>query len=77
MQSIRLEVSNKVYKHLMWFLSRFSEKEIRVIKEDKSFLSVQEYMQNELLSVNEGTAEYIEIDQLEDALEKTIRKHEA
>ncbi|OFY50182.1 MAG: tRNA pseudouridine synthase A [Bacteroidetes bacterium GWF2_41_31] len=77
MQSIRLEVSNKVYKHLMWFLSRFSEKEIRVIKEDKSFLSVQEYMQNELLSVNEGTAEYIEIDQLEDDLEKTIRKHEA
>ena len=61
----------------MWFLSRFSEKEIRVIKEDKSFLSVQEYMQNELLSVNEGTAEYIEIDQLEDDLEKTIRKHEA
>jgi len=61
----------------MWFLSRFSEKEIRVIKEDTSFLSVQEYMQNELLSVNEGTAEYIEIDQLEDDLEKTIRKHEA
>ncbi|PIQ30786.1 MAG: tRNA pseudouridine synthase A [Bacteroidetes bacterium CG18_big_fil_WC_8_21_14_2_50_41_14] len=77
MQSIRLEVSNKVCKHLMWFLSRFSEKEIRVIKEDTSFLSVQEYMQNELLSVNEGTAEYIEIDQLEDDLEKTIRKHEA
>lgn len=40
MQTIRLQVNNNIYKHLMWFLSRFKKEEIRVIREDEKFLSI-------------------------------------
>ena len=65
MQTIRLQVNNNIYKHLMWFLSRFKKEEILVICEDEKFISIQEYLQNELLSINQGTAEFIDLGQLD------------
>lgn len=76
MQTIRLQVNNDTYKHLMWFLTRFKKEEIQIINEDEEFLSVQKYLQNELLSIEDGNAEFIDIDQLDVELEATIQKHE-
>jgi hypothetical protein len=61
----------------MWFLGRFSKDEIQVIKEDDEFVSVKEYLKIELNKVEDGSAEYISIDQLDDSLETTIKKYEA
>ena len=77
MQTIRLRVNDKIYKHLMWFLRRFNNEEIEVITENDKFISVREYLQEELNKVEDGSTEYISIDQLENELENTIRKHEA
>ena len=77
MQTIRLKVNDKIYKHLMWFLGRFSKDEIQVIKEDDKFVSVAEYLKIELDKVEDGSAEYISTDQLDDSLETTIKKYEA
>lgn len=77
MQTIRLRVNDKIYKHLMWFLRRFNNEEIEVITENEKFISVREYLQEELNKVEDGNAEYISIDQLDNELENTIRKHEA
>lgn len=60
----------------MWFLGRFSKDEIQIIKEDDQFVSVAEYLKKELDKVEDGSAEYISIDELNDTLEATIKKHE-
>ncbi len=76
MQTIRLRVNNRIYKNLMWFLSKFNKEEIQVIEEDNEFLSVQEYLEKELKMLETGTSELVSIDDIESHLETTIKKHE-
>ncbi len=76
MQTVRLQVNSSTYKHLMWFLSKFKKEEIRIINEDDEFLSVQKYLQNELINNEQCDMDFIGIDQLENELEETIRKYE-
>ena len=76
MQTIRLRISESVYSHLMWFLKRFSRNEVEIIRENDEFISVQEYLENELETIENGTAEFINLEQLDEKLEKTIRKYE-
>ena len=77
MQTIRLRVNDKVYKNLIKLLSRFSKEEIQVIEENDTFLSIQQYLDKELTSVEDGSAEYTSIEELETRLDATIRKNEA
>ena len=77
MQTIRLRVNDKVYKNLIRFLSKFSKEEVEVIKENDTFLSIQQYLEKELASVEEGTAKYQSAEALEKRLDETIRKNEA
>ena len=44
MQIIRLKINDKVYKNLMWFLSKFSKNEIQVINDKEEFISIQDYL---------------------------------
>jgi len=60
----------------MWFLQRFTKDEILVINENDEFLSVKQYLQKELESVEDGTAKYIGMEQLDSELESTIRKYD-
>jgi len=60
----------------MWFLERFNNEEIQVIEENNEFLSVQEYLKHELELLENGDAEFISIEELENNLESSIRKHE-
>lgn len=73
MRTIRLRVNDKIYHHLMWFLGRFSKEEIQIINENEE---LQEYLNKELNRVEDGSVEYISIDQLDNLLEDTITKHE-
>ena len=77
MQTIRLRVNEKTYKYLMWFLGKFSKDEVEIIEEDAGFLTAQSELKNELQKLETGKASFIDLQQLEDDLEKTIRKHEA
>lgn len=76
MQTIRLRVNEKVYKNLMWFLNKFSKDELQIIEENDEFLSIQKDLHKELEKVERGSAEFIDIQQLDDELESTIRKYE-
>jgi hypothetical protein len=76
LQTIRLRVNDKVYKNLIILLSKFSKDEVEVIEENDSFLSIQQYFQKELASVEEGTAKYTTIEALENRLDVTIQKNE-
>lgn len=48
----------------MWFLSRFNKEEIQLIREDAEFISIQDYLKNELEEVENGTAEFISIEEI-------------
>ena len=76
MQTIRLRISERVYSHLMWFLKRFSRSEVEIIRENDEFMAVHEYLENELETIENGTAEFINLEQLDEKLETTIRKYE-
>ncbi len=77
MQTIRLRVNDKAYKNLIRLLSKFSKDEVEVIEENDTFLSIQQYLEKELASVEEGTAKYTTIEALENRLDATLRKNEA
>ena len=77
MQTIRLRVHNRIYKNLILILKRFSKEEIQIIKEDEEFLSVQDYLKSELKNLENDDADFIDIDQLEQDLENTIKNNEA
>jgi len=60
----------------MWFLGRFKKEEIQVIMENDEFISIQEYLKKELEKIENGTAKFVSIDQLDNELETTIKKYE-
>jgi hypothetical protein len=76
MQTVKLRIHESVYNQLMWLLKRFSKNEIEVIKETDEFISVQEYLTEELKTIETGEAEFINLDQLNRELESTIKNHE-
>jgi hypothetical protein len=76
MHTLRLRVDNKIYKNLMWFPGRFSKDEIQIEEETDQFISTKEYLEKELNTIEEGKAEYIGIEQLDDELEAILRSHE-
>ena len=76
MRTLRLRVDNKVYKNLMWFLGRFSKDEIQIEEETDQFISTKQYLEKELNTIEEGKAEYISVEQLNDDLEAILRSHE-
>lgn len=76
MHTLRLRVNNKIYKNLMWFLGRFSEDEIQIEEENDHFVSTRQYLQKELNTIEEGKAEYISVEQLNDDLEAILKSHE-
>jgi len=76
MHTLRLRVDNKVYKNLIWCLGRFGKDEIQVEEETDQFISTRQYLEKELNTIEEGKAEYIGIEQLDDDLEAIIRSHE-
>jgi len=76
MHTLRLRVDNKVYKNLMWFLGRFSKDEIQIEEETDQFISTRQYLEKELNTIEEGKAEYISIEQLDEDLEAILRSHE-
>ena len=76
MHTLRLRVDNKVYKNLMWFLGRFGKDEIQIEEETDQFISTKQYLEKELNTIEEGKAEYISVEQLDDDLEAILRSHE-
>ncbi|MDP2724145.1 MAG: hypothetical protein Q8O72_15415 [Bacteroidales bacterium] len=76
MRTIKLQVNNEAYKHLMWFLNKFKKEELLIINEDEQYISVQNYLKDELKQIENGNAEFIDIDKLDAELEATIRQYE-
>jgi tyrosyl-tRNA synthetase len=76
MHTIHLKIHDKVYDKFLWFLSKFQKEEIEIINEDKSFTSDQRYLQKELDEMENGNAVFYSHEELEERLEKSLKKFE-
>jgi hypothetical protein len=76
MQTLRLRVDDGIYEKLLWLLSKFNKDEIEIIPETADFKETQLYLTNELNEMINGKANFIELNEAEERLEKIIQKHE-
>ena len=76
MHTVRLKVNDSVYEKLIWLLSKFSKDEVEIIPEDSDFAQNQQYLAGELNEILKGKANFIEMNETEQRLEKIIKKHE-
>lgn len=76
MHTIRLKVNDKIYEKLLWFLSKFSKDEIEIVVENSTFSNDQKYLEKELKEIMSGEAKFIDVEEAEERLEKSIKKHE-
>jgi len=76
MHTIRLKIHDKAYKDFMSIISKFSTDEIEIIHETEKFLRDKAALLDELSEMKEGKAKYHTLDELENSLEETIKKHE-
>ncbi len=49
---------------------------MQTLDENNEFLSVQQYLENELLAMKSGKRDFFDIDELEKHLEQSIQKYE-
>ncbi len=76
MHTIQLKVNDSVYDKLMWLLGKFSKEEVEVISDNDEFISQREYLIQELNEIDSGNATFLELNEVEQRLEKVIKKHE-
>ena len=76
MHTIRLKISDKLYKTVLEYFGNFMEEDVQVIEENESFVSIRDYLKKELSKVEEYSSEYLTLKQLDQKLEATIRSHE-
>ena len=76
MQTIRLNINDKIYDRLMRLLGKFSKDEVEIIKEDTAFKENKSYLETELNEIVDGKAKFVSLEEAEQRLENVIRKHE-
>ncbi|CAH8285403.1 hypothetical protein EV196_10112 [Mariniflexile fucanivorans] len=74
METIKLQVSRKIYTKLLWLLSQFKSEDLKIIDDSES--SVIEYLNNELKSIDSGDAEFLSLEELDAVMEERILKYE-
>jgi hypothetical protein len=73
MKIIKLEISNKNYDKVLWLLEQFNSEDLKIIDDNKT---IENYLSKELESIDNGTAEFISLEELDKVLEERISKYE-
>jgi tRNA 2-selenouridine synthase SelU len=76
MHSVKLKIDDKIYDNLLWLLSKFDKDELEIVIEDSNLLEQKQYLEAELKEVIEGNATFYAMNEVEQRLEKIIKKHE-
>lgn len=74
METIKLQVSKKIYTKLLWLLSQFKTEDLKIVDDAES--SVIEYLSNELKSMDSGNAEFLSLEELGAVMEERIVKYD-
>jgi len=76
MHSVKLKIDDKIYNNLLRLLSKFNKEELEIVIEDSNYLDQKQYLEAELKEIMEGNAAFHEMSEVEQRLEKIIKKHE-
>jgi hypothetical protein len=76
MHSIRLKINDKIYDKILWLLNKFNNDEIEIIIEDVNYVENKKYLENEFKEVLDGDSDFFSVNEVEQRLEKIIKKHE-
>ena len=76
METIKIECNPNIAAKILDFLSSFSSKDCKVVREDLYFEENKKKLDAELAKIENGTAEFYTLDELDEYLEKTISKYE-
>jgi hypothetical protein len=76
MHSIKLKIDDKIYENLLWLLRKFNKDELEIIIEETNYKEHKTYLEAELKEVKEGNATFYSVNEVEQRLEKIIKKHE-
>ena len=76
MHSVKLKIDDKIYDHLLVLLRKFSKEELEIIVEDTHIQEHKQYLEAELKEVMEGNATFSSMNEVEQRLDKIIKKHE-
>lgn len=77
MQTIRLRINDRIYKNILWLLGKFDKEELQIIEEDEQFISTKAYLNKELERLDLEEETLLDIDDVDDELESTIKQYEA
>lgn len=76
MQTIRLRINDRIYKNILWLLGKFDKDELQIIEEDEQFISTKLFLEKELEKLDKGEEKLLDIDEIEEELENTIKQYE-
>jgi tRNA 2-selenouridine synthase SelU len=76
MHSVKLIIDDKIYDKLLWLLGKFNKDELEIVIEDSNLQENKKYLEAELKEVAEGNASFYSLNEVEQKLDKIIRKHE-
>jgi hypothetical protein len=73
MKTIKLEVNSKIYDKILWFLSQFDSKDLKIVSD---FSEEKKYLSKELEAMDKEEAHFISVNELDAVLEERIIKYE-
>lgn len=73
MKTIKLEISNKIYDKVLWLLEQFNSEDLKIIDDNKA---IKNYLSKELETIDNGTAEFISLEELDKVMQERISKYE-
>ena len=76
MHSIKLNIDDKIYDKLLWLLKKFSKDELEIIEENTDPQDHKKYLDSEFKEIIDGNATFHTIDEVEERLDKIIKRHE-
>ena len=76
MPTIKLKINEKIFQQVLTLLKKFDSDELEVILDDNSYVESKEYLEQEFDQVQDGSAEYLTIDELESKLNDVIKRNE-
>ncbi len=76
MLTVRLNIKENALDRVLQSLNAFTSDEVVIINEDQNFLASQSYLHKELVEINNGDAEFVSHEDLENSLNEVIAKYE-
>ncbi|WP_269240091.1 hypothetical protein [Flavobacterium limnophilum] len=76
METIRLEFQPNIKAKILELLSSFSSDELKIVPERSTFEDEKRMLQSRIDKINDGTAQFVSFEELDQFLEETISKYE-